>query len=88
MTRCHTAALFKMIMMENRNLKRSGKYFLYFLRWIAIAVVLGTVGGAIGYVFHHFIDEATLLRGEYPWLLYLLPLIGLFIVFIQIAIVY
>lgn len=76
------AALFEKLMTEKRNLKRSGKYFLYFLRWIVIAIILGVVGGVIGYVFHHFINEATLLRGEYPWLLYLLPLIGLFIVFI------
>ncbi len=47
-----------------------------------VAVVLGVFGGVIGYIFHHMIDEVTALRGEFPWLLFLLPLVGLVIVFI------
>ena len=57
-------------------------YYLYFLRWVVVAVVLGIIGGVIGYVFHHMIDVVTNLRGEIPWLLFLLPIIGLVIVFI------
>lgn len=69
-------------MIKERTIKKTGKYYLYFLRWIVIAIVLGAVGGAIGSIFHHCIDEVTLLRGEFPWLLYLLPIAGLIIVFI------
>lgn len=47
-----------------------------------MAVVLGAVGGTIGSIFHHCIDEVTHLRGQVPWLLYFLPVVGLVIVFI------
>ncbi len=69
-------------MIQKKQVLKTGKYYAYFLRWIVVAVILGIVGGVIGSIFHHFIDEATALRGEFPWLLYLLPFIGLFIVFI------
>lgn len=69
-------------MIQKTQLKKTGKYYLYFFRWIVIAILLGAVGGVIGSLFHHCIDEVTGLRGEYPWLLYLLPLAGLVIVFI------
>ena len=69
-------------MIKNDGLKRNIKYYLYFFRWMLVAVVLGTFGGVMGYVFHHMIDEVTVLRGEFPWFLFLLPLVGLFIVFI------
>ena len=69
-------------MFQKQKLVKTGKYYLYFLRWIVIAVILGTLGGVIGTVFHHCIDEVTALREEYSWMLYLLPYAGLFIVFI------
>ena len=69
-------------MIKKDDIKRNVKYDLYFFRWIFVAVVLGTVGGVIGFVFHHMIDEVTGLRGEFPSLLFLLPVAGLLIVFI------
>ena len=69
-------------MIQNKQLKKTGKYYLYFFRWIIIASVLGIVGGAIGNIFHHCIDMVTEFRGEFPWLLYFLPPVGLLIVFI------
>lgn len=69
-------------MIKNDGLKRNIKYYLYFFRWMLVAVILGTFGGVMGYIFHHMIDEVTVLRGEFPWFLFLLPLVGLFIVFI------
>ena len=69
-------------MLQKKQLKKTIKYYLYFLRWVAVAIVVGAVGGVIGSVFHHCIDEVTHLRGEFTWLIYLLPLAGLFIVFI------
>lgn len=69
-------------MLQKKRLKKTGKYYLYFLRWVVIAIIVGAAGGVIGSVFHHCIDEVTHIRGEFGWLLYLLPLAGLFIVFI------
>ncbi len=69
-------------MLHKQRLIKTGKYYLYFIRWIVIAFVLGTLGGAIGSIFHHCIDEVTHLRGRYDWLLYLLPFAGLLIVFL------
>ena len=62
-------------MIQKKQLKKTGKYYLYFLRWVVIAIIVGVAGGVIGSLFHHFIDEVTYLRSEYTWLLYLLPLI-------------
>ncbi len=69
-------------MIQKKQVIKTGKYYAYFFRWIFIAVILGITGGVIGSIFHHFIDEATVLRDEHGWLLYLLPFVGLFIVFI------
>lgn len=69
-------------MLQKKQLKKTGKYYLYFLRWVVIAIIIGVAGGVIGSLFHHCIDEVTHIRGENAWLLYLLPLAGLFIVFI------
>ena len=69
-------------MLQKKQVKKTGKYYLYFLRWVVIAIILGIVGGVVGSVFHHCIDEVTHFRGEFSWLLYLLPLVGLLIVFI------
>lgn len=80
MSRSH-AAQFNGIQMNN-NIIKTGKYYLDFLKWIIVAIILGVVGGAIGSVFHHAIDEVTSLRGSYPWMLYFLPFVGLLIVFL------
>ncbi len=55
------------------------KYIKSFAKWMAISVVVGALGGAVGSLFHIAIDEATELRGIYSWLLYLLPAGGLLI---------
>ena len=51
------------------DIKRNVKYDLYFFRWIFVAVVLGTVGGVIGFVFHLMIDERTktVVRSHQPF---------------------
>ena len=38
---------------------------------------MGIIGGLLGAVFHHALHFVTHLRGEHPWLIYLLPLAGL-----------
>ena len=43
-------------------------------KWLVLAVAVGLVCGVIGTAFHMGVHEATLLRGEHPWLLWCLPL--------------
>ena len=57
------------------------KYYLQALvKWLALAAVTGLFCGVIGSVFHISVHEATLIREELSWLLYLLPVAGLAIV--------
>ena len=49
---------------------------LYLLCWTVFALVTGAAGGLIGGLFGRAIKAVTGLRGSYPWILYLLPLIG------------
>lgn len=49
-------------------------------KWLIVAVVTGTLCGALGSAFHIGVEYATQLRGAHRWLLYLLPLAGLAIV--------
>lgn len=55
---------------------------LAFLRWGVVSILVGVCVGAVGAEFHHAVEWATETRGEYPWLLFLLPVAGLIIVFI------
>lgn len=52
-----------------------------FLRWCVFAVVIGLVVGAVGAAFHVALEWAGETREQYGWLLYLLPLAGVFIAF-------
>lgn len=49
-------------------------------KWLVLALVTGTLSGAVGALFHHGVDQATALRGAHPWLLWCLPAAGLAIV--------
>lgn len=51
-----------------------------FFKWLFIAILLGVVVGYTSIAFHFCIEIATKLRGRFPWLLFGLPLGGLFIV--------
>ena len=55
-------------------------YFQALVKWLALATVTGIGCGAVGSAFHIGVHEVTLLREEFPWLLYLLPVAGLAIV--------
>ena len=68
----------KMNILKN-NLTNSFKYLKTLIKWLAISLVVGALGGVIGSIFHISIDYATELREEKAWLLYLLPLGGLVI---------
>ena len=48
-----------------------------FFKWLLIAGAAGLLGGLIGSAFHLSVGWASELRGQNPWLLYLLPVAGL-----------
>ena len=58
---------------------------LTFVKWAALAAVVGLFVGGVGTLFSYAIQGATALRTQYPWLLYLLPGAGLAIVFLYRA---
>ena len=64
------------------RLKDGGRHLLAFLKWMAIAIVVGGVMGAVGTGFHIALEWAAETRGHFPWLLWLLPAGGLLIVFL------
>ena len=49
-------------------------------KWLLLAAAAGLSCGLVGTAFHVAVEFVTELRGEHPWLLYLLPLAGLAIV--------
>ena len=49
-------------------------------KWLVLAGVTGLFCGSVGALFHTAVDTANTLRGQNPWLIYLLPLAGLVIV--------
>ncbi len=58
------------------NLKRARTS----VKWVVFAVISGIVVGAVGTVFYLCMAQVTRLRGEYPWLIWILPAGGLCIV--------
>ena len=55
-------------------------YVKTLVKWLLAAALIGTVGGAVGSLFHLGVEYATGLRTEVPALLYALPLAGVLIV--------
>ena len=64
----------------NRSAHSAALYAKTLLKWIALALVVGLVCGAVGVAFHFAVDFATEFRGGHPWVLYILPAAGLAIV--------
>ena len=67
------------------RLLRGGETAKTLLFWLVMAGIVGIVCGAAGGLFHIAVDEATQLRENLPWLIYLLPFSGLVIVWIYRA---
>lgn len=53
------------------------KYWKTLLKWGLLGVLMGIIGGLLGALFHHALHFVTHVRGEYPWVVFLLPLAGL-----------
>lgn len=62
-----------------KGLRLPLEYIKYFIKWLICATVLGLICGFVGVVFHKGLDTVAELNGNYPWLLYLLPVGGLVI---------
>ena len=56
-----------------------------FLRWLFFACIIGVVVGAVGVGFHHAISLVTDWRTAHPQILFVLPLAGLFLVWLYRA---
>lgn len=56
--------------------------YVFFIKWLIIAIISGIVIGICGSGFHILLDLAAEKRAEYPFLLFLLPIGGLVIVWL------
>ena len=59
------------------NLRRPGAYLKTFVKWALFGLLMGALGGLLGAGFHHALHFVTHLRGEFSWLIFLLPVGGL-----------
>ena len=59
------------------DFRKTGNFVKIFIRWCLLSVIMGTVGGLLGALFHHALHFVTHVRSEHMWLIYLLPLGGL-----------
>ena len=58
------------------------KFVRIVLRWCILSIIMGTVGGLLGSVFHHALHFVTHVRSEHMWPIFLLPVGGLLTVLI------
>lgn len=65
-----------------RGFHATTAYLRFFLRWIAVGLVLGALGGLVGTAFCYAIQYATAFRNGHSWIIWLLPLGGLLIVWL------
>ena len=61
------------------RLSRMRLYEITLFKWLLVGAFIGAVGGLVGSAFHIGVDQATELREQHGWILYLLPLGGLLI---------
>ena len=64
------------------RLETSVLYIKTFFKWLFLSVIMGIVCGIAGTLFHYSVDFGTQMRTSYPYLIFLLPLAGIFIVFL------
>ena len=55
-------------------------YGKLFIKWSLLGILMGGLGGLLGAGFHHALHFVTHLRSEHNWLIFLLPIGGLFTV--------
>ena len=64
-------------MVSLKYFKRPENYAKIVVRWCILSMIMGTIGGLLGAVFHHALHFVTHIRSEHMWLIFLLPLAGL-----------
>ncbi|MDE6312411.1 MAG: chloride channel protein [Lachnospiraceae bacterium] len=68
-----------------QKLKSLKLYLHTFFKWLFLSVIMGLACGVAGTFFHYSVDFATTKRTLHPQLLFLLPVAGVFIVFLYRA---
>ena len=63
----------------NEMIRLSLGRVLILLKWVIVAGTTGAILGFVGAYFARAITGVTQLRGEHPWILYLLPVLGIMI---------
>lgn len=64
--------------MKNKiDVKYIGNYIVTVAKWLLLSVLVGGISGAVGAAFAYSVTFVTEKRVEYPWMLYLLPVLGL-----------
>ncbi|MDD6189609.1 MAG: chloride channel protein [Clostridiales bacterium] len=62
------------------KIRRFEKYILAIMKWVALSLLVGALGGLLGAAFYHTLISAAGLREEHSWLIFLLPIGGFAIV--------
>ena len=62
------------------KIKHNAHRTLVSIKWVIFAILVGGIVGLCGTAFYFCLTFVTVLRGQNPWLLYLLPVGGLIIV--------
>ncbi len=65
-----------------KNTIHTVSHLRLFIRWLILSLTAGIVIGGIGSLFALCMAEATDLRSRYPWIMFFMPVGGLFIVFL------
>lgn len=60
--------------------RSTGMYAVVLAKWMFLSLIVGSLCGVVGAVFHLSVHYAAQTRGTYPWLLWCLPLAGVAIV--------
>lgn len=60
-------------------LRHASLYIVALVKWLAVGGLIGGLGGLVGSLFHIGVNAGNTFRVENPWVLYLLPVIGLVI---------
>ena len=68
----------------NNVFRQSGRRLVAFAGWFACAVAIGIICGLTGCAFSWCVTNATGFRTAHSWMVFLLPLSGLIIVYMNI----